>query len=856
MIRRLCIAALLLTFGCVGKTSDLVTDSGTTTEQNPAADAGEVLPDGGSFTPVTIDTGIEAGLHTPNVGEHELRVVSQKVLELVLITSKSPDPARVDAWDFVDETTGQLKSSAPQPSDVTVLADGQSVSVQSVGFRRRVRYAPLVMRDLRIENSLYLVLSSPIADGAQLEVKNPSGALWASTTQFVAKADPLRLSTAIHVNQVGYATASTKRAQVGYYLGSLGELDAPTGAFSIIDARTGAEVFTGTLSPRLESGFNISPTPYQHVVEADFSAFQTPGDYRLKVPGMGASYPFSIDDGVPGAFARTYALGMLHQRCGAEKKLPFTRFVSRADHVAPAQVPTASSPTWQLIAGENGDYAANQAAGVPQLKDLGSMLYPFVRQGLIDVHGGHHDAGDYSKYTNNSAALVHTLVFAADNFPGVLALDNLGLPESGDGKSDILQLAKWEADFLTRMQDDDGGFYFLVYPRVRAYEGNVVPEDGDGQLVWPKTTSVSAAATAALAQIASSPGFKAQFPTEAAAYLDKAKKGWGFLTAAIAKYGKDGAYQKITHYGNTFRHDDELVWAATELYLATGDSQYHDKIVEWLPDPSSDSIKQWGWWRLFDAYGNAIRDYAFGAKSGRVAESALEATRLAKCQSEVKAAGNDQLTRATASSYGTSFPLESKAFRVAGWYFSSDQAFDIAVAYQLDARQELMDALISNLNYESGSNPVNVSYVTGLGWKQPREIVHQWAQSDWRVLPPSGIPQGNVQQGFMYLGPYGSELGALTFPSDGVNDAPYPMYDRWGDSFNVTTEFVVPQLARAMVSSAMWMAKTSAKDQAWSGAQATIVGVPTEVPVGSEVTATLQSALPLGRARIFWDGQG
>src|SRR5258706_4884876 len=93
----------------------------------------------------------------------------------------------------------------------------------------------------------------------------------------------------------------------------------------------------------------------------------------------------------------------------------------------------------------------------------------------IDVSGGHHDAADYSKYTINSAHFIHTLVFAADNFPDVAPLDNLGIPESGDGKSDILQEAKWEADFLRKIQDPgkvddgsgsgtsvvDGGFFTL-----------------------------------------------------------------------------------------------------------------------------------------------------------------------------------------------------------------------------------------------------------------------------------------------------------------------------------------------------------------------------------------------------------
>src|SRR6185312_5516682 len=136
-----------------------------------------------------------------------------------------------------------------------------------------------------------------------------------------------------------------------------------------------------------------------------------------------------------------------------------------------------------------------------------------------------------------SAALVHTLVFAVDAVPGVASLDNLGLPESGDGISDALQEAKWEADFLAKMQDTDGGFYYSVYPQNREYEYDVLPENGDPQVVWPKNTVSTAAAVAALAQCASSPQFKQAYPQAATNYLAKAQLGWQFLTNAIAHYG-------------------------------------------------------------------------------------------------------------------------------------------------------------------------------------------------------------------------------------------------------------------------------------------------------------------------------
>jgi hypothetical protein len=414
---------------------------------------------------------------------------------------------------------------------------------------------------------------------------------------------------------------------------------------------------------------------------------------------------------------------------------------------------------------------------------------------------------------------------AADVFPGVSDLDNLGIPESGDGKSDILQEAKWEADFLAKMQDADGGFYFLVYPRGREYEFDVLPDKGDPQIVFPKTTAVTAAATAALAQCASSPTFRKQFPRESVLYLQRAKQGWAFLERALAKFGKDGAYQRITHYGDDFMHDDELAWAACELFLATGQAQFRQKSGEWL-NPSDPATRKWGWWRLFDAYGCAIRSYAFAAISGRLKREQLDQLLLARCQDEVAAAGQDQMRRSEESAYGTSFPAETKRARAGGWYFSSDAAFDMAVACQLDYpeardhRQKLLEAIVANLDYEQGCNPPNIVFLTGLGYHRQREIVHQYAQNDRRLLPPTGIPIGNLHAAFGWLDKYGKDLSNLSFPSDGDKKAPYGLYDRWSDAFNLTQEFVILNQARALACTSWLMARTPLRTQPWRSAVA------------------------------------
>jgi hypothetical protein len=793
-------------------------------------------------------------LALPKVGDSTLHILTPTMLELKLINTKAADPSTVSIWNLVD-ANGNLQT--PSTAAFTVTADGQTVPVSAVGFKRRPLYAPFEAYDLRIENSLYLQLGSPIADNKTVLVKNNDGSLWTSANQFVAKVDPLRYSPAIHVNQEGYMPNFVKKAMVGYYVGNLGELTPPkTSGFTLVDATTGTQVYQGSLVSRLDTGYTYSPAPYQKVYEADFTSFNTPGEYRLLVPGMGASLPFMIDAGISMNFARGYALGLYHQRCGTSTAMPFTRFDHDACHNAPASVPMPAASysfTWNTIAnygqGFNSDNPRQTAAPI----NATSQLFPFVRQGTLDTTGGHHDAGDYSKYTINSASLTHFLMFSADSLAGVAALDNLGTPESGDGISDVLQEAKWEADYLAKIQDTDGGFYFLVYPTTREYEGWVTPDHGDPQVVWPKTTSVTAAAVAALAQCASSPAMKRAYPAAAAMYLQKAQLGWQFLMNAINTYGKNGAYQKITHYGDTFADQDELAWAACEMYLATGDQSIHQKLLAWF-NPSDPATMRWGWWHMSECYGHAIRSYAFGARSGRVASSALDQSFLAKCEAEIIAAGDNVMNWSRMSAYGTSFPDATKRVMAAGWYFSTDQAFDIAVAYQLTAKADYMTAMIANMNFEGGCNPVNVAYVTGMGWKRQRDIVSQWHSVDSYRMPPSGIPYGNVTATFTYLYTYGGALENLSFPSDSATVAPYPFYDRWGDSWNVNAEMVVLNQARSLGTLAFLAAQTPLKTQVWHSIPAQIVVPTAVVPPGSPITLTLQApGLDLGNARITWE---
>ena len=783
-------------------------------------------------------------LSLPAVGDCSLRIISPSILEFTRVSATAEGPPQLPAF--------------------LVTVAGQAVQVAAVGAKRRVAYAPLARRDLRIATQYYIRIADPIdlREASQVvEVRDPSGAPGAPPIAASAACDPLRYSPAIHVNQEGYVPSLPKKAMVGYYLGDMGELDIPfSSGFSLIDAR-GKPVYTGSLTLRRDVGYRTTPLPYQEVLVADFGDFSQSGEYRLLVPGLGTSLPFLIDDGIAMGFARTYALGLYGQRCGTSNELPFTRFAHGACHEAPAQVPVQSDPqfafTWATIAAYGG--AANRdnpPQVAPPLVSEASQLYPFVRRGAVDVSGGHHDAGDYSRYTINSAELVHYLIFAVDSIPGIAALDNLGIPESGDGISDVLEEAKWEADYIAKLQDADGGFYFLVYPRDREYESNVLPDHGDPQVVWPKNTSATAAAVAALAQCASSPEFRRHFPGAAAGYLGQARLGWQFLMNAIARHGKAGAYQKITFYGDRFTHDDELAWAACELFLATGDAQFQRKLLEWFPNPADKATFRWGWWRMSDCWGNAIRSYAFAARSGRLPAGALDVRYLRLCEDQVVAAGDDALDWSVKNAYATPFPLATKAVNGAGWYFSVDQACDMAVAHAIDPKPAYIDAMVGAMNYEGGCNPVNVTYLSGLGSRRQREIVSQYAQNDRRVLPPSGIPIGNIQASFQYMPSYGSKLREATYPDDNAAMGPYPFYDRWSDAYNVTTEFIAVNQARGLLVTSFLASQSPSAAREWTYARAQVTAPAASVPLGAPLT--LHVGVPgedLSLARVVWEAR-
>ena len=72
-----------------------------------------------------------------------------------------------------------------------------------------------------------------------------------------------------------------------------------------------------------------------------------------------------------------------------------------------------------------------------------------------DLHGGWFDAGDQNRYTDLGRERVIELLRAYVESPAAFT-DDTNIPESGNGVADLLDEAKWELDWMARMQQSNG----------------------------------------------------------------------------------------------------------------------------------------------------------------------------------------------------------------------------------------------------------------------------------------------------------------------------------------------------------------------------------------------------------------
>lgn len=127
------------------------------------------------------------------------------------------------------------------------------------------------------------------------------------------------------------------------------------------------------------------------------------------------------------------------------------------------------------------------------LQDKNTKYYDSSKNILPkDLSGGWYDAWDYNKYVNYVWSPILDLMLAYEQNKTIW-LDNYGIPESNNSIPDILDEAKYELDWLLKMQNPDWSELSLVW--TNNYEDASPPsDDNHTRFYWPATTQATYAA--------------------------------------------------------------------------------------------------------------------------------------------------------------------------------------------------------------------------------------------------------------------------------------------------------------------------------------------------------------------------
>ena len=472
----------------------------------------------------------------------------------------------------------------------------------------------------------------------------------------------------IHLNQIGYLPLGYKSAIV----------IGPAEEFSIIDLASNSRVHRGKLgAPAYWSASGDT------VRIAEFSTLTQPGNYAL-IAGSTQSYVFTIGDKV------------YHELATASVRAFYF-------HRASTELPEKHAGIHARAAGH---------------MDTAVRIHPSAASGSrpagtrISSSKGWYDAGDYGKYIVNSAITVTTMMSAYEHFPETAGSMVTNIPESGDDTPDILDEIRWNLEWMLTMQDlSDGGVYHKL--TTKRFPDMIMPaEDLGERWIMMKTTAATLGFAASMAQASRVyHPYDAEFSKQC---LRAARHAWVWAMAhPHIHYTQPedihtGAYDQP---GTSFT--DEFFWAATELFLTTG-----EKYAAEVPSPLM--VPEWR-----DGAALAVMNQLYHHRNENLKEAILTLadSLLAEQQKSPWDVSNDR-------------------FR---WGSSGDflnQAMILLFAYRENGDKSYQHAAQSTFDWILGKNPTGFSFVTGFGEKTPMHIHHRPSEADLLTAPQPGWVAG------------------------------------------------------------------------------------------------------------------
>lgn len=479
----------------------------------------------------------------------------------------------------------------------------------------------------------------------------------------------------IRINQIGFYPEAVKEFVLADYEAS---------KFQVIGEK-GKVVFEGDLVDRGKWEASGEQT-----LLGDFSDFKTPGKYKIQIAGNLVSAPFEIKEQIN-----------LDAFNAAIKSFYYQR---------------ASMP---VEAEYGGTY--QRAAGHPDEK---CAFHPSTgRSGVLNSPGGWYDAGDYGKYVVNASISAGQMLELVELYPRGVKDGQLNIPESGNGDSDLLDEINYELDWISTMQDEDGGVFHKL--TAKTFSGFIMPEAYDlERFIIGKGTAASLNFAAVMAKAARI--CKLTYPEWAETALSAAEKAWDWSVANDNIPFKNPEDVKTGEYGDK-EFSDDFYWAAAELYLTTKKEDYFNYLLS-REEPVVHQLTNS--WKFF------IRNMGFHA---------LLANRNQLNPEHARSLIDKHLRLAD----GILADIEENPYHVGvdhfEWGSNSDflnQAMILCYAHLLTGDSKYLEGAIRNVDYIFGKNATGYCFLTGFGAKRVMFPHHRPSGADGVADPVPGFILG------------------------------------------------------------------------------------------------------------------
>jgi endoglucanase len=531
----------------------------------------------------------------------------------------------------------------------------------------------------------------------------------------------------IRVNQVGYLPHFAKFAT--YKTTAQQPMD-----WQLVDAG-GKVVASGKTEP-----FGEDRAAGEQLQVIDFSSFTTPGKgYKLR-SGADESFPFDVGTDVYHSLKYDALAYFYHNRSGIE---------IRAD--------LAGGPQWARPAGHLGD---KSVACAPE-SSLQGAAKQLACDYQLDVSGGWYDAGDHGKYVVNGGIALWTMLneFETLKYLGKSSADfgdgKLRIPETGNKVPDILDEARWEMEWMLKMQVPAGKPHAgMVHHKMHSIKWTPIPTRPDQDTVPRYLRPISTAATLNLVGAAAQAAriWKTLDPAFSRKCLQAAETGW----AAAKKEPNivaEGMVEGGGAYGDS-NFEDEWYWAAAELFITTGNPKYKAEFQK-LPQEQRIPVSAGG--------GTASMSWdqlsALGKISLAVVPNKLSPAEVQAQRKQIIGAADHYLELITKRGYRV--PMESdKSYPWGSNSFILNNMVILGLAYDFTKDKKYANGVVEAMDYILGRNPNVQSYVSGYGERPLQHPHHRfWAQQKDPSFPPvppgavSGGPNSNLED------PYAKQAG-------------------------------------------------------------------------------------------------